>query len=82
MTDNDARHQEIGCSDRASAEAEAARQQQSETDPSMEWIYLRDSEEQWVARRVPRTGDGPEPKRSRGERIFDGALDFLGGMFS
>jgi hypothetical protein len=48
----------------------------------MEWIYLRNTEKHWVARRVPRGVDGAEPNRSRGERIFDGALDFLGDIFS
>ena len=74
--------QEIQCADRSGAEAKAARRQRDETDPSMEWIYLRDSQQRWVARRVPRAGDGVLPKPSKGERILDGALELLGDVFT
>ncbi len=78
MSDHDS-FQEIACADRASAEREAAQQQQSETDPSVEWIYLRNTAERWVARRVPR--DGPAQPPSRSEGLVDGAIGLIGDMF-
>ena len=78
MSDNESL-QEILCADRASAESEAGRRQQLETDPAMEWIYLRNGGEQWVARRVPRVGPGSPP--SRGDGLVDGVIGFIGDLF-
>jgi hypothetical protein len=50
---------DILCSDEASARAEAARRQESETSGA-EWIYLRrDRDRQWVVRRWIDQGDEP-----------------------
>jgi hypothetical protein len=75
-------HQEIPCTDRRDAAAEAASQQQTERDPTMEWIYLRNIDAQWVARRVPRAGDGSKPRLSRGEQLIDGAIEVIGDLFT
>lgn len=45
---------EVRCTNRATAEAEAHRQQEREDTDTVEWIYLRNKEREWVARRVPR----------------------------
>lgn len=58
---------EVECADGEAAEAEAARRQAAEDDPEMEWIYLRNKQEVWVARRVRRDGGvSGEPKASGG----------------
>jgi hypothetical protein len=48
----------------------------------LEWIYLRNIDAQWVARRVPRAGDGSKPRLSRGEQLIDGAIEVIGDLFT
>ena len=45
---------EVACESEASARAEAERQRLAEDSTQAEWIYLRNREGQWVARRTPR----------------------------
>ena len=45
---------EIQCTNREAAEAEAQRQQELDNADEAEWIYLRNKEGRWVARRTPR----------------------------
>lgn len=71
MTDEEQRQSaeqfEVECEDGEAAEAEASRRQADETDPEMEWIYLRNKQEVWVARRVRRDGGVTgQPKASGG----------------
>jgi hypothetical protein len=62
--DTDEPKTEILCEDRATAATEASTRQARESDPSeFEWIYLRNSEGSWVARRTER-----EPSESKGPR--------------
>ena len=44
--------QEYVCSDEAAAKSEAERQTAGDPEGA-EWIYLRDKDERWVARRIP-----------------------------
>ncbi len=53
---------EVTVASEAAAAAEARRRQLLETDPdTIEWIYLRNADGQWVARRVLRYGSPPAP---------------------
>jgi hypothetical protein len=61
---------DIRCSNREAAEAEARRQQDCEEDSDTEWIFLRDQDRNWVARRTPRL-----PARPFRESLFDAMLD-------
>jgi len=61
---------EIRCSSREAAEAESRRQQDREDDPDAEWIFLRDKDRNWVARRSPR-----EPPRRFRQFLGDAILD-------
>lgn len=45
---------EIRCANREAAEVEVHRRQEREDTDTVEWIYLRNKEREWVARRVPR----------------------------
>lgn len=53
------RQTEVLCSDEASAALEAKRRQVDEN-PAVEWIYLRNKDRVWVARRTLRDGSAPE----------------------
>lgn len=44
---------EIQCTNREAAKAEAQRQQELDHASEAEWIYLRNKEGRWVARRTP-----------------------------
>jgi len=44
---------EIPCANREAAEAEARRQQELDDATEVEWIYLRNKNREWVARRTP-----------------------------
>jgi hypothetical protein len=44
---------EIPCANREEAEAEAQRQQELDDATEVEWIYLRNKNSEWVARRTP-----------------------------
>jgi hypothetical protein len=66
---------EILCGDEDSARAQAERQQQLEQAAEAEWIYLRNKDGRWVARRTARD---PEPSTpSRKERIFNAIADIF-----
>jgi hypothetical protein len=66
---------EILSGDEASARAQAERQQQLEQAPEAEWIYLRNKDGLWVARRTARD---PQPSTpSRRERIFNAIADIF-----
>ncbi len=60
---------EIVCADEHGARVEAVRQQQLEDPEEVEWIYLRNQNQQWVARRTPR--HMPEPPKSRRSKLLD-----------
>jgi hypothetical protein len=53
--------QEHVCSDEASARREAEERTSEDVDGA-EWIYLRNDEERWVARRIPPGWSPPEPE--------------------
>lgn len=57
MADSNFDSREIRCANREIAEAEAHHQQERENADTAEWIYLRNKEREWVARRVPRKLD-------------------------
>lgn len=67
---------EIQCANREAAEVEARRQQDREATDTVEWIYLRNKEREWVARRVPRKIDVTS-KQSRWRRWFGVVADEL-----
>lgn len=45
---------EVVCPDQDAAMKEAARRNRDDADDQVEWIYLRNAADQWVARRVQR----------------------------
>jgi hypothetical protein len=45
---------EVVCPDQDAAMKEAARRTRDDADDQVEWIYLRNAADQWVARRVQR----------------------------
>jgi hypothetical protein len=53
--------QQYVCGDEAAAQREAEKQT-AEDPEGAEWIYLRDNEERWVARRIPPGWTPPKPK--------------------
>ena len=66
---------EMVCGDEDSARAQAERQQQLEQDPDAEWIYLRNRDGRWVARRTARDPQPATPTRR--ERIFNAIADIF-----
>lgn len=66
---------EIVCVDERNAKMEADRQQQLEDPQAVEWIYLRNRDQQWVARRTPRHMSAAPKSAAR--RFLDAALDLL-----
>lgn len=66
---------EIPCANSEAARAEAERQQRLEPEPEQaEWIYLRNQDRQWVARRTLRN---PVPSRSFRRALLDGVVKNL-----
>jgi hypothetical protein len=61
--------QEYVCDDESSARLEAEKQTARDPDGA-EWIYLRNGEERWVARRIPPGWAPPEPKPESMKRAF------------
>lgn len=73
--------EEIPCANEAAAKALASSRQVQEPDGDrVEWIYLRNTQHQWVARRTLRDGsadqDGDAGK-GRLEAVVDAAIDTL-----
>lgn len=66
---------EIPCASAEAARVEAVRQQELEDPDEVEWIYLRNKDQQWVARRTPRHL-GPEPSSKR-KSILGALVDNL-----
>lgn len=68
---------EIECADEAAAQALAQHRQSVELDDSAEWIYLRNQQKKWVARRVSRWPSEPvEPEKGSWlNALFDNFLD-------
>jgi len=66
---------EIPCVNEAAARAEAQRQQALEDPEEAEWIYLRNKNKEWVARRVPR--HLPEKPRSFKRKLMDVIIENL-----
>jgi hypothetical protein len=62
---------EVVCPDRDAAMEEAARRTRDDADDQVEWIYLRNAADQWVARRVQRNPDAfSATPSSRREKAF------------
>lgn len=61
---------DVRCASREAAEAEARHRQDREDNPDVEWIFLRDKDRNWVARRTPR-----EPRRRLRSSVGDAILD-------
>ena len=66
---------EIPCADEQAAHAEADRQQALEDPEDVEWIYLRNKNQQWVARRTPR--HLPEEPQSTKKSVLGAVMDNL-----
>lgn len=58
---------EIACGSEEAARLEAERRQATDDDERAEWIYLRNAQDVWVARRVPRDW---KPKPISAKRAF------------
>jgi hypothetical protein len=76
---------EVECATEKDASAEAERRQLLEPDPeTVEWIYLRNADERWVARRVLRDGTLPAPEppteKSLKRKVGDFAVNLLGAL--
>jgi hypothetical protein len=69
---------EVGCATETAAAAESRRRQLLEADPEMvEWIYLRNPEGRWVARRVLRQGPVMTPEVPGSKSLLGKIGDFL-----
>lgn len=73
---------EVECATEKDASTEAERRQLLEPDhETVEWIYLRNADERWVARRVLRDGtlQAPEPstEKSLKRKVGEFAADLL-----
>jgi hypothetical protein len=66
---------EIPCSDCEAAAAEAQRQQLQDDDAVAEWIYLRNTQGRWVARRTPRDPAAQTPPRTFRGALLDTLID-------
>jgi hypothetical protein len=66
---------EVPCASGEDAQAEAARQQLLDDPDAAEWIYLRNKDHQWVARRTPR--NLPLPKPTKRSRFLDLLAEFI-----
>jgi hypothetical protein len=66
---------EIQCSNREVAKAEAQRQQELDNDDEAEWIYLRNKEGRWVARRTPRDIEDYAKPTGRLAALRDALID-------
>lgn len=66
---------EIPCADREAAAAEAQRRQQHDDDAVAEWIYLRNTQRRWVARRTPRDPAAQTPPRTFRGAVLDTLID-------
>lgn len=74
MSDQEA-WQEYVCGDEPAARLEAEKQT-AEDPEGAEWIYLRDKQGRWVARRIP-PGWAPTGKGTRKETITNTLIDML-----
>ena len=61
---------DVRCASRGVAETEARHRQDRADNPDAEWIFLRDKDRNWVARRAPR-----EPRRRLRSSARDAILD-------
>jgi hypothetical protein len=66
---------EILCADREAAAAEAQRRQEQDDDVVAEWIYLRNNQGHWVARRTPRDPAAQTQPRSFRRSLLDTLID-------
>ena len=74
---------EVGCATETAAAAESIRRQLLETDPeTVEWIYLRNLEGRWVARRVLRQGPVKAPEVPGSKSLLGKIGDFLLALVS
>jgi hypothetical protein len=64
---------EIVLSTEDEAAAEVARQQEAESDPETEWIYLRNADGVWVARQVP--CNWQPPPMTKKQAFFEALLN-------
>lgn len=68
---------EIRCVDRQTAEAEVRRQQELDDAGEAEWIYLRNKEGRWVARRTPRDIESYAKPTGRLTALREAVIDNL-----
>jgi hypothetical protein len=68
---------EIPCLNREAAEAEAKRQQELQTTDEAEWIYLRNKDRQWVARRTSHNTQADPTPPSRWRTLREAIIDNL-----
>jgi hypothetical protein len=70
---------EIPCDSESAAKAEAEQQQQLEDPNEVEWIYLRNRNHEWVARRTPRnlTVSDDDIQGGRVDKLLARLLDLV-----
>lgn len=68
---------EIQCANREVAEATAQRQQELDNVDEAEWIYLRNKDGRWVARRTPRDIESYTKPTGRLAALRDALIDNL-----
>ena len=68
---------EVVCPDENAAMAEAARRTRDDADDQVEWIYLRNASDQWVARRVQRHPILEKEVRPWWKSLLESLLDGL-----
>jgi hypothetical protein len=66
---------EIQCMNREAAQDEARRQQELDNADEAEWIYLRNKEGRWVARRIPRDIESYSKPTGRLATLRDAIID-------
>ena len=73
LSEDEFEWREIPCANREEAESEARRQQELDDATEVEWIYLRNKNGEWVARRTPVRGT--EKRRSRWAALGAAMID-------
>jgi hypothetical protein len=73
---------EIVCPDRDAAMEEAARRTRDDADDQVEWIYLRNAADQWVARRVQRHPIVEKEVRPWWKSLLESLLDAASLMWN
>jgi len=72
---------EVVCPDQDAAMKEAARRTRDDADDQVEWIYLRNAADQWVARRVQRHPVVEKEVRPLWKSLLESLLDALSYMW-